>query len=107
MSSSDEFEDLVTTNRREEKSRARSGRASRYPVYGEVREDTRGGKKRKECPEAFWEEVCSGRLGIKPLDRKTPAEILRDRDTAALIDGQVVQLSEESLVSVIGIVPLA
>ena len=51
--------------------------------------------------------MCSGRLGIKPLDRKTPAEILRDRDTAALIDGQVVQLSEESLESVIGIVLLA
>ena len=100
MSSSDEFEDLVVTVRREEKSRSRTGRASRLPRYGEIRGGTRGASGRTESPGEFWQEVISGRLGLRALEKRTCQQVQSDRGMAALLEGQLVTLPKDAMVGI-------
>ena len=79
MSSSVEFRDLVVTVRREEKNRSKMGRASRRAN----------------------QEVISGRLGLRALEKRTCQQGQNDRGLAALLEGQLVTLPKDAMVSIV------
>ena len=104
-SESDEYEHLtvhISRDSREERNRAASGRASRFPPVGKVKELPGRAKKQKLEPESlegFWKDVVGGKMGLTPMNIVEPAAIEENRNQAALLEGQLVTLPPDIMVS--------
>ena len=90
---------MVISN--EEESRSLTGRQPRMPPDdGPIRRSARLGSSQVSLKE-FWEEVTEGRLGIDPLPTKTPTEVEKNRQEAALLPGQLISLPHRHMVCIV------
>ena len=95
----DEYGQLTVAIDKESAQRASTGRQPRKPPHSEVKRSDRGTGSSKVSLEESWEDVVGGRLGFRQLPVRSPADILKVRMEAAILEGQLLTLSEPDMVT--------
>ena len=95
----DEYGQLTVAIDNETAQPASTGRQPRKPPHGKVKRSERGDGSSKVSLEEFWEDVVSGGLGFRQLPVRSPADILKARMETAILEGQLLTLSEPDMVT--------